>query len=179
MSHLQSEQEEANTKLILRKLVKLVLPCMRAPFELINYSPDDRYRCTCCLFVKPHFCNDAAFVTGVGQRRRVIPLKSILTAVGEECAAVFIPFHYSMLFLEQTTLVGFMAKESKPVGNSLTIAPEKQRCLCHPLGTTLIVSESTFVRFVFKLYLQDTQFTEVNHVRWWLKKKQAQSKNLP
>ena len=68
--HLHSEQEDAVTKLILHAIDAIM---SGATNIRIYYSETDAL--VLALRRYPHFCDNTAFVTGVGQRFTIIPLK--------------------------------------------------------------------------------------------------------
>ena len=88
MSHLHSEQEEADTKIILH-----AIDATTSNATTIHIRSPDTDVLVLALRRYPHFCDDTAFVTGVGQRRRIIPLKPIFTALGRERAEALPGFH--------------------------------------------------------------------------------------
>ena len=79
MYHLHSNQEEADTKLLRHALDATA----SGATSICIHSPDTD------LFVLslrhyPELCEDTAFITGVGNRHRVIPLRLIVEALGPD-----------------------------------------------------------------------------------------------
>lgn len=85
---MQSGQEEADTKLILH----CVDAATSGASTIRIYSPDTDVLVLALRRFTQLFDN-TSFVTGVQQRRRVIPLKPILEALGVEKAAALPGFH--------------------------------------------------------------------------------------
>ena len=175
MSHLHSEQEEADTKIILH-----AIDATTSGATTIRIHSPDTDVLVLALRRYPHFYDDTAFVTGVGQRRRIIPLKPIFTALGRERPAALPGFH---AFSGADNTGSFYGKGKLTCWKAFFHTSRDVVVAFTDLGTTPTVLESTLAgieRFVCNLYLPNTQFTQVKDVRWWLfKKKQAQSESLP
>lgn len=88
MYHLHCDREEADTKLLLPAIDSLT--CGAITIQI--YSPDTDAR-VLALTRYPQLCDHTVFVTGVGQNCRIIPLKPIFTALGEEQPATLPEFH--------------------------------------------------------------------------------------
>ena len=168
-------QEEADTKIILH-----AIDATASGATTIRICSPDTDVFVLALRRYPHFCEDTAFVTGVGQRRRIISLKPIFTALGRERAAALPGFH---AFSGADNTGSFYGKGKLTCWKSFFHTSRDVVVAFTDLGTTPTVLESTLAgieRFVCNLYLPNTQFTQVKDVRWWLfKKKQAQSECLP
>ena len=88
MTHIQSVQEETDTKLIL-----LGIDATASGATTVGINSPDTDVLVLALRRYPQLCDDTTFVTGVGQRRRTVPLKDIFTALGEERATALLGFH--------------------------------------------------------------------------------------
>ena len=99
MSHLSSDQEEADTKLILHALDAT----NAGATNLQIHSPDTDVLVR-ALRRYPQLCENTVFVTGAAQRRRMIPLKLIYDALGEERAAA-LPGFYAMSGADNSSVI--------------------------------------------------------------------------
>ena len=88
MSYLVSNQEEADTKLLLHALDATA----SGATSIRIHSPDTDVF-VLALRRYPELCEDTAFVTGVGQRHRVIHLRPIVEALGPNRTAALPGFH--------------------------------------------------------------------------------------
>ncbi|CAH3161781.1 unnamed protein product [Pocillopora meandrina] len=86
--HLRSTQEEADTKIILHALDASA----QGATQLSIYSPDTDVL-VLALRRYPDLCSNSCFVTGTGNSRRVINLKSIADALGPTKTAALSAFH--------------------------------------------------------------------------------------
>ena len=96
MSRLSSDQEEADTKLILH-----ALDANNAGATNLQIHSPDTDVLVRALRRYPQLCENTIFVTGAAQRRRMIPLKLIYDALGEERAAA-LPGFYAMSGADNT-----------------------------------------------------------------------------
>ena len=88
MSHLPSDQEEADTKLILHAIDAT----NNGATDLQIHSPDTDVLVPALRWY-PQLCENTVFVTGAGQRDGMIPLKPIYDSLREERATVLPGFH--------------------------------------------------------------------------------------
>ena len=88
VGHLQSSQEEADTKMMLHALDATA----NGATKLQIYSPDTDVF-VLALRHYPELCENTLFVTGRGQQHRVIELKPIVQALGQEKIAALPAFH--------------------------------------------------------------------------------------
>ena len=175
MSYLVSNQEEADTKLLLHALDATA----SGATSIRIHSPDTDVF-VLALRRYPELCEDTAFVTGVGQRHRVIHLRPIVEALGPNRTAALPGFHA----LSGADNTGSFAGKGKLAcwKTFLDAGPDVITAFTN-LGTTETPTETTetaIENFVCQLYLTNTNFTKVKDARWWLfRKKQAQSERLP
>ena len=161
MSYLHGEQDEADTKIILHAIdatisgataIRILQTRMLLVLALRRY---------------PHFCDNTAFVTGVGQRPRIIPLKPISTTFGCKRAAALPGFH---AFSGADNTGSFYGREKLTCWKAFFHTSRDVVVAFTDLGTSPPLLESTLdgiERFVCNLYLPNTQFTLVKDVRWW------------
>ena len=88
VTHLRSNQEEADTKIILHA----VDAASRGATEITIHSPDTDVF-VLSLRRYPQLCSDVRFVTGTGQRHRVINLKHVVQALGSTKVAALPGLH--------------------------------------------------------------------------------------
>ena len=88
VTHLRSSQEEADTKIILHA----VDAASRGATEITIHSPDTDVF-VLSLRRYPQLCSDVRFVTGTGQRHRVINLKHVVQALGSTKVAALPGLH--------------------------------------------------------------------------------------
>ncbi len=77
VDHLHSQQEEADTKLLLH-----AAEATASGASIINIHSPDTDVFVLALRRYPELCTNTHFVTGVGTKRRVIPLGPIYGALG-------------------------------------------------------------------------------------------------
>ena len=114
MSHLPSDQEEVDTKLILHALDATNAGATNAGATNLQINSPDTDVLVRALRPYPQLGENTVFVTGAAQRRRMIPLKLIYDdslAKNEQRL-----YQDSMRCLERITLAAFMVKRSQPVG---------------------------------------------------------------
>lgn len=175
VTHLASTQEEADTKIILHA----VDATANGATSVRIHSPDTD---VLVLAIRrfPSFCRDTSFVTGTGEHRRVIQLEPIYKALGPNKAAALPGFHA----FSGADITGRFVGKGKPtcwkVFKELDVDTLNAFAL---LGATDKPSETTIAaleRYICKLYLPQSDLSDLAQVRWWLfKKKQAQAEALP
>lgn len=168
MYHLHCDREEADTKLLLPAID--VLTCGAITIQI--YSPDTDAR-VLALTRYPQLCDHTVFVTGVGQNCRIIPLKPIFTALGEEQPATLPEFH-AMSAADNTD--SFYGKEKPIYWEAFYQRTRDIFPVLLALGTNLNVPGATLAgieRLVCNLQPRNTQ---VKNFRWRLfKNTQAES----
>ena len=161
MSHLPSDQEEADTKLILHALDAT----NAGATNLQIHSPDTDVLVR-ALRPYPQLGENTVFVTGAAQRRRMIPLKLIYDdSLGEERVAA-LPGFYAMSGADNTG--SFHGKEKPTCWKAFCQGTEDVIAAFTELITASNVSNATLSgieKFVCNLYLPNTQFTGVEDVR--------------
>ena len=174
MSHLPSDQEEADTKLILHAIDAT----NSGATDLQIHSPDTDVLVP-ALRRYPQLCENTVFVTGAGQRDRMIPLKPIYGALGEERAALLPGFH-AMSGADNT---GSFYGNGKPVCWKAFYQSTKDVIAAftelEAASNVSIATLSGIEKFVCNLYMPNTRFSQVKDVRWWLfENQQVQSESL-
>ena len=173
--HLRSSQEEADTKIILHA----VDAASRGATEITIHSPDTDVF-VLALRRYPQLCNDVRFVTGTGQRHRVIHLKHVVQALGSTKVAALPGLHA----LSGADITGSFAGKGKTTWwKTFMKADEEKISALANLGTRGQPSADTLTgieKLVCQVYVPNTVIDNVKQLRWWLfRKKQAQSENLP
>ena len=168
---LQSNQEEADTKMILHAADATSDGAM----EIHIHSPDTDVF-VLALRRYPELCADASFVTGKGRNRRAIKLQPIVQALGEARTAALPAFHA----LSGADNTGCFSGHAKPLcWKAFLNVNEDIVTEMAKLGTTLTPSDETIKaieKFVCELYVPKTPLSTVKDLRWWLfRKKWAQS----
>ncbi|KAK3731808.1 hypothetical protein QZH41_007634 [Actinostola sp. cb2023] len=175
MSHLQSDQEEADTKMLLH-----ALDATTSGATTIRIHSPDTDVLVLVLRRYPDLCDDTSFVTGIGQKHRIIPLKPIYEELGQHRAAALPGFH-SITGADNTG--SFVGNGKLSCWKVFEESSQDIITALRDLGTTANPTETTFnaiEKLICKLYDANTQYTKVKDLRWWLfKKKQAQSERLP
>ena len=175
MGHLQSNQEEADTKMILHALDASA----NGATQLQIHSPDTDVF-VLALRRYPELCEDTLFVTGRGQHHRIIELKPIVQTLGPDKIAALPAFH-ALSGADNTGSFSGKGKllcwkvfaEADP---SIITALAELGQAAHPNEEIVAAIE----KFVCLLYQPRTTITTVKELRWFLfKKKQAQSDRLP
>ena len=177
VSHLNSQQEEADTKLILHAIDATT--CGASTINI--YSPDTDVFIL-ALRRYPMLSRDTNFVTGTGTKRRTIPLGPIYQTIGPDKAAA-LPGLHAFSGADNTGSFAGRGKlafwkrfwEAKDDSNEISALKS--------LGTTRMPTDIVYVgleEFLCKVYLPDTMIANVAKLRWWLfTKKQAESERLP
>jgi len=175
VQYLRSNQEEADTKMILHA----VDASRHGATEVNIHSPDtDVFILAIRRYTE--LCEHTLFVTGRGLNHRVIPLKPIVQALGNAKTAALPAFHA----LSGADNTGIFAGRGKLVCWKAFQAADTHviSALCN-LGTTVMPCQDTITdieKFVCQLYQPKTNITTVKELRWFLfRKKQAQSDRLP
>jgi hypothetical protein len=175
VEHLASEQEEADTKLLLHAVDATVCGATK-----IHICSPDTDVLVLALRRYPQLCQNSYFVTGAGRKHRSIPLKSIYEALGPSKAAALPGFH---AFTGADITGSFAGKGKITCWKAFHTANEDILSAFADIGCTQRPSTDTFEAlemFVCQLYLPHTSLKEVKDVRWWLfRKKQAQAESLP
>jgi len=175
VQHLCSSQEEADTRLILHSLDAV----RRGATELYIQSPD-----TDVFVLAIHryhqLCRNTYFVTGVGNKKRVISLGPIVNALGDAKAEAFPGFHA----FSGADVTGRFAGKGK-----LTCWQALSRCSMEvvsafaALGTSEkleVDTERAIETFVCQLYEPGSTVVDVGDLRWKLfTKKQLEAQKLP
>ena len=123
----------------------------------------------------PELCEDTAFVTGVGQRHRIIPLRPIVKALGPNRTAVLVGFH---AFSGADNTGSFAGKRKLACLKTFQDAGPDVITAFTDLDTNETPTETTkaaIEHFVCQLYLPMTNFTKVKDARWWLFRKKQTS----
>ena len=174
--HLQSNQKEADTKLILHALDATT----NGATTLDIHSPDtDVFVLSLRRYLE--LCQNIYFVTGTGQRRRRMSFMPIFQLLGTAKAAAVPAFHA----LNGTDNIDSCSGKGKlGCWKVFSRADEDVITAFANLGTTEHPDEDTIKqgveKFVCHLYQPNTSICQVNELRWSLfKKKQAQSERLP
>lgn len=175
VAHLQSTQEEADTKIVLHALDA----ASNGATQLLIYSPDTDVL-VLCLRRYPELCVKTSFVTGTGQNRREIELGAISSALGSSKLAALPAFHA----LSGADVTGSFSGKGKPAcWKVFKDADEDVVNALGCLGTTLYPEEKTVAlveKFVCQIYQPPTSISNVKDLRWQMfKKNQAQSDRLP
>lgn len=175
MSYLNSNQEEADTKILLHALDATA----NGATEIQIHSPDtDVFILSLRRF--PDLCHNTVFVTGKGQNHRTIKLKPIVRALGPLKTAALPSFHA----LSGADNTGSFAKKGKPTCWSVfNEASDEVIQSISQLGTSNLPSDDSLnavEKFVCQLFLPKTDIYSLKALRWWLfTKKQARSQQLP
>jgi len=175
VTHLQSTQEEAETKMLLHA----VDAAANGATTITIHAPDtDVFILSLRRY--PELCEETYFVTGSGQRHRVIKLRPIVQTIGSAKTAALPALHA----LSGADNTGSFAGKGKATWwrafqeADLGIITDLAR-----LGTTEYPTADIMAaieRLICQVYVQNTSISTVKELRWWLfRKKQAQSEKLP
>lgn len=175
MSYLDSNQEEADTKLLLHALDATA----SGATTLQIHSPDTDVF-VLALRRYPDLCQDTSFVTGTGQNHRVIPLRPIVEALGSKRTAALPAFH---AFSGADNTGSFAGKAKLSCWKAFAEAQDNVLSALESLGTCDRPADETFTsleKFVCQIYLPNTPISQLKDLRWlFFKKKQAESERLP
>ena len=162
MSHLQSNQEEADTKLLLH-----ALDATASGATKINiYSPDTDVL-VLCIRHYAELCENTTFVTIGSQKQKIIPLKPIAEVLGPSKTAALPGFH-ALSGADNTGC--FAGKGKLTCWKVFHCASEEIISALAKLDTDEILSEQTMADiewFVCQLYLPRTEIRKVKDLRWW------------
>ena len=125
-------------------------------------------------------CTEVHFVTGTGQRRRVIKLRPIAQTLGRSRLAA-LPALHAISGADVTD--SFPNKEKLTWWKIFKDADEATTDALSKLGTRGLPTADTMAsieKLVCRLYVPNTPIKTVSNLRWSLfRKKQAQSEKLP
>ena len=175
VTHLQSSQEEADTKIILHAADAT----SDGATEIRIYSPDTDVL-VLALRRYPELCSKVSFVTGKGRNHRTTMLEPIVRALGQAKTADLLAFH-SFSGADNT---GSFAYHAKPLcWKAFQGMHEDDIREMAKLGTTPKPYDNTiaaFEKLFCKIYAPKTSLTKVKDLRWFLfRKRQAESEKLP
>ena len=169
--HLRSKQEEADTKM----LVHAVDSANHGAREINIHSPDtDVFILSLRRYLE--LCEDTNFVTGTGQRRRVIKLKPIVRMLGGAGIASLSALH-AMSGCDTTGR--FAGKGKTTWWKAFQVADKKIITALANLGTSENIG--ALEKFICQLCVPNTPVvSSVKELRWlFFPKKQAQPERLP
>ena len=174
-SYLNSDQEEADTKLILHAADATA--CGATSIDIC--SPDTDVFIL-AIHRYPDLCKNTNFVTGIGKNHRTIQLSQVYDALGHSKAAA-LPGLHALSGSDNTGSFAGKAKQSfwkafESAGPNIVTALG-----CLGTNTGLSAGNCAAIEeFICKVYVPQTSITKVDELRWWLfKKKQAESEKLP
>jgi len=175
VQHLYSSQEEADTRIILHSLDA----AQRGATELYIQSPD-----TDVFVLAIHryhqLCKDTYLITGVGNKKRLVPLRPVAHALGAAKAKALPGFH---AFSGADTTGRFAGKGKLSCWQALSRCPAVVVSAFVILGTSEELkpdTESAIEAFVCQLYEPGTTAVDVDELRWKLfTKKQLEAQKLP
>lgn len=175
VAHLESDQEEADTKLILHAADATA----QGATEINVFSPDTD---VFILLLRryPELCRDVNFITGTGQRHRVIKLQPIAEGLGRRKIGALPALHA----ISGCDVTGSFANKAKPTWWKIfKEADENTISSLANLGTReqpSMMTMQAIEKLVCQLYIQGTTIGSVAELRWLLfRRKQAQSERLP
>ena len=173
MAYLSSNQEDADTKIILHALDATI----SGATEVRIHSPDTDVL-VLSLRRYQELCPNTLFVTGRGQNQRVIKLQPIVSCLGSLKTAALPAFH-ALTGADNTG--SFSGKGKATSWKAFDEASEEViRGISHlgesdrPRSETVTAIE----KLVCQFYVPKMNFSTVKELRWWLfRKKQAHSQN--
>ena len=174
MPHLKSDQEEADTKIVLHTFDGTA----NGATEIRIHSPDTDVFIL-ALRRYPGLCQNTVFVTGKGKTYRMIKLRPIVCALGPLKTAALPSFHA----LTGADNTGSFAKKEKPTCWSVfSEAHIDVIQALSQLGTRELPSNETLEaveKIVYQLFLSKTDICSLRELRCWLfTKKQTRSQQL-
>ena len=175
VQHLRSSQEEADTRIILHSLDAV----RRGATKLYIQSPDTD---VLVLMIRRYhqLCKDTYFITGVGNKRREIPLEPIVHALGSAKAAALPGFH-AFTGADQTGR--FAGKGKLTCWKTLVKCSAEIISAFAALGASRNLTartEESIEAYVCQLYEPSATITNVGDLRWKLfTKKQLEGQRLP
>ena len=175
MTYLKSNQEEADTKIILHALDATT----NKVTEIKIHSPDTDVLIL-ALRQFPRICQNTVFVTGKGDDLGEIQLKPIVDVLGP-IKTVALPALHALSGADNTG--SFSGKGKATCWKAINEASKDLVHAISSLGTSTIPSNETVAAIewlVCQSYVPKTNISTVIELRWWLfKKKQVQSEQLP
>ncbi|XP_032229946.2 uncharacterized protein LOC5505744 [Nematostella vectensis] len=175
MAHLESNHEEADTKLLLHAVDATSFGA--TSIEIV--SPDTG---VFVLSLRRYslLCEDTSFVTGRGGRHRKIKLCPIVRVLGPAKTAALPGFH---AWSGADVTGSFAGKANMLCWKAFIDADQDSITALADLGTSDVPHGTTYAgieKLVCKLYQPNTRITKVKDLRWLLfRKKQAESERLP
>ncbi|MES9884199.1 MAG: hypothetical protein ABW185_25415 [Sedimenticola sp.] len=128
----------------------------------------------------PRLCTNTFFHTGTGNKRRVVPLEPIYSALGDNRAAALPGFH---AFTGSDQTGKFAGKGKVGCWKTFMKSTDDVEAAFNSLGKDVQASQemtSGLEKFVCRLYEPTTQLTDVGVLRWHLfTKKQSEGQKLP
>ena len=174
-SYMNSDQEEADTKLILHAADATA--CGATWIDICSPDTD-----VFILAIRryPELCINSNFVTGTSKNQRTIQLGKIYEALGPLRAAA-LPGLHALSGSDNTG--SFAGKGKHTFWKAFQAASDSIVSALASLGTTIELSNNTYEtieEFICKVYAPQTHILKVEQLRWWMfKKKQAESEKLP
>ena len=156
IQHLRSEQEEADTRMLLHALDAT----QRGVTSITIQSPDTDVL-VLTLWVYKRLCPDTTVIVGTGGKRRSIPLGPLYEAGGEELVKALPGFHAFSGCDQISTISG---KSKVSCWKKLKKAERSVLDAFSSLGTTDTIPDDIYMtleRFVCQLYIN----TAKNHRR--------------
>ena len=174
MSYLKSDQEEADTKIVLHALDATA----NGATEIRIHSPDTNVFIL-ALRRYPDLCQNTVFVTGKGDTYRTIKLQPIVRALGPLKTAA-LPSFQDLTGADNT---GSFAKKGKPTcWGVFNEAHDDVIQALSQLSTSDLPSHETLEaveKLLCQLFLSKRDICSLRALRWWLfTKKQAKSQQL-
>jgi hypothetical protein len=172
---LKSDQEEADTKIILHS----IFACRRGATQLHIYSPDTDVF-VLALWWSKLFPPDTMFITGVGQNHRIIKLSKVTDSLGPKKTSALLGLHA----LSGSDTTGTLSKKAKSsfwkvfnkADDDILEAVSKLGSLENFLETDRLLIE----KFICQVYYPGTNISNIGDLRWWMfTKKDYQGENLP
>ena len=175
MAYLDSDQEEADTKILLHA----VDATASGAKSIKIFSPDTDVF-VLALRRYPELCADTSFVTGRGQRHRNIQLRPTVGALGAARTAALPGFH---AWSGADFTGNFAFKGKLECWKAFLQADEDCVTALADLGSTILPTAGMFYaieKLVCQLYLPKTKISSMKDLRWLLfRRKQAESERLP
>ena len=175
MSYFKSDQEEADTKIVLYALDATAIGAT----EIRIHSPDTDVFILCQRRY-PDLCQNTVFVTGKGRNYHEINLQPIICALGPLKTAALLAFH-ALTGADNTG--SFSNKGKATCWNVFYEASEDAIRALSQLGTSDFPSsesQKAVEKLVCQFFVPKTNISTVKALRWWLfTKKQAKSERLP
>jgi len=172
--HLTTTQEEADTILILH-----ALEAAKSRGVIHILSPDtDVFILALRRF--PELGQQTCMILGAGEHQRIVPLRPIYEALGEDLAAALPGFHS---FTGCDTTGKFAGKGKLTCWKVMQKASPNMLTAFKNLGSTITPTretEAALEEFVCQLFQPQTKKKDVGQLRWEMfKRSQAESERLP